>query len=309
VDANLGGGGHAQAVLERIGAAGTLIGIDLDPSARQAATERLGSFPGFQAMAGNFADLEALLDARHIAEIDGIYFDLGVSSPQLDVAERGFSFRAGGPLDMRFDPAAETSADELVNQASEAELTRIIRDYGEERWAGPIARAIVRARPIHDTAALADVVSRAIPRQHHPPKIHPATRTFQALRIAVNDELESLRRGLEAGLRRLRKGGRLVCISWHSLEDRIVKQTLQRAAGEAAAAPRGLPRGFPIERPEPQVKILTRRAVTPTEREIAENPRARSARLRAGEKLTGPGHFREEHRCAPGRRTTEEGTK
>lgn len=285
MDANLGGGGHAEAVLERLGGNGRLIGIDLDEAAIVAATARLQRFSGFSAVRGNFADLDALLDEQNVARVDGVYFDLGVSSPQLDVPARGFSFRAGGPLDMRFGTSQDTTADDLVNDASEAELTRIIREYGEERWAGPIARRIVRERPIRDTAHLADLISRAIPRAYHPPKIHPATRTFQGLRIAVNDELESLRRGLEAAIRRLELGGRLACISWHSLEDRLVKQTLLRHAGRADETASGLPRGFPVTRPPADLRILTRQSVMPTEAEIASNPRARSARMRAAEKI------------------------
>lgn len=285
MDANLGGGGHAQALLELLAGTGQVIGIDLDDAAMAAATERLRRFSNFRAIQGNFADLDALLDSLQVEHIDGIHFDLGVSSPQLDTAERGFSFKGGGPLDMRFDTTQPTTAADIVNAASEAELTRIIREYGEERWAGPIARRIVRERPVLDTAALADIVSRAIPRAHHPPKTHPATRTFQALRIAVNDELGCLERGLEAGLRRLRPSGRLACISWHSLEDRIVKQALLRHAGRDPEAPRGLPRGLPVLGPAPDVKILTRQPVTPTDAEIADNPRARSARLRVAEKL------------------------
>ena len=285
MDANLGGGGHAEAVLEHLGDTGRLIGIDLDEAAIAAATARLQRFPGFRAVRGNFADLDALLDQAGVDHVDGVYFDLGVSSPQLDFPERGFSFKAGGPLDMRFGASQATTADDIVNAASEAELLRIIREYGEERWAGPIARRIVRERPIRDTAHLADVVSRAIPRAHHPPRIHPATRTFQALRIAVNDELESLRLGLEAAIGRLAPGGRLACISWHSLEDRLVKQTFLRHAGRADEGVTGLPRGFPVTRPPADVKILTRQPVMPTEAEIADNPRARSARMRAAEKL------------------------
>lgn len=299
MDANLGGGGHAQALLERLGGNGRLIGIDLDEAAIAAATARLQRFPGFRAAQGNFADLDTLLDELGVDQVDGVYFDLGVSSPQLDIPSRGFSFKAGGPLDMRFGASQDTTADSIVNGASEAELTRIIREYGEERWAGPIARRIVRERPIRDTAHLADVVSRAIPRAHHPPKIHAATRTFQALRIAVNDELESLRRGLDAAIGRLAPGGRIACISWHSLEDRLVKQTLLRHAGRADEAPSGLPRGFPVTRPPADLKILTRQPVMPTEAEIASNPRARSARMRAAEKVgaAGPQARQQEGPC------------
>lgn len=285
MDANLGGGGHAEAVLERLDGSGMLIGIDLDNAALEAATARLRRFPNFRAVEGNFAHLDALLDDLGVSQIDGIYFDLGVSSPQLDVPARGFSFRAPGPLDMRFSQQQTRTADDIVNTASEAELTRIVRDYGEERWAVAIVRRILHDRPIHDTATLADVVSRAIPRKFHPPKIHAATRTFQALRIAVNDELENLRRGLDSGLERLRPSGRLACISWHSLEDRVVKQTLLHHAGHLGDTPRGLPRGFPIERPQATIRILTRHPVTPGDTEMAVNPRARSARLRAAEKL------------------------
>lgn len=285
VDANLGGGGHAEAVLDRIDGDGRLIGIDLDPSALTAASERLQRFSGFRATQGNFADVARLLDEAGVDRVDGVYFDLGVSSPQLDRAERGFSIKGNGPLDMRFGPQQSTTAAELVNEADEGELARIIHEYGEERWAKAIAKRIVRERPIRDTAHLSQVVSSAIPRKFHPPRINAATRTFQALRIAVNDELNSLQHALDDAIECLKPGGRLCCISYHSLEDRIVKQTLQRHAGQRQEKPKGLPRGFPLPEPVASVRLLTRQAISPTVQEIETNPRARSARLRAAEKI------------------------
>lgn len=292
VDCNLGGGGHSEGILKRLNGEGRVIGIDLDPDALKAAWARLASYPNFTAVQGNFAHLDALLRERGIAEVDGVLFDLGVSSFQLDRPEKGFSFRASGPLDMRFDPAADETAETLVNTLPERELERIIREYGEERWARAIAKRIVGQRSgqrIADTRALAELVEAAIPRKFHPPRIHAATRTFQALRIAVNRELESLQAGLQHAVDALKAGGRVCCISYHSLEDRIVKRTFQTLAGARTERPPNLPRGLPPPtQPPPLVRILTRGPLEPTEEEIAANPRARSARIRAAEKLPAP---------------------
>lgn len=295
VDANLGGGGFSKAVLDRIGSEGRVLGIDLDPAALSAARERLRAYPSFEAVAANFADLDTVLEEAGLDGIDGVIFDLGLSSYQLDHAERGFSFARPGPLDMRFDPSAPTSARDLVNDLDERELEEIIREYGEERWARAIARRIVARRreaPIETTAELAELVAEAIPRKFHPPRTHPATRTFQGLRIAVNDELRSLERGLEAAVRNLRPGGRLCCLSYHSLEDRIVKRTLLRFSGADPERPQGLPRGLAPSGPPALLRILTRHPLTPSDIEVQENPRARSARLRAAERLSEPGGSR-----------------
>ncbi len=285
VDGTLGGGGHSEALLRRLGPTGRLVGIDQDSEALQAAGRRLEGYPGFIGVRGNFADLEALLDQLGLGTVDGVLLDLGISSHFVDSAERGFSFRHDAPLDMRMDLRASTSAADLVAQLDEAEMETLLREYGEERYARRIARRIVWERerdPIRTTIRLAAVVERAIPAPARHGRIHPATRTFQALRIAVNDELGVLQRGLESAVKRLSPGGRLVVISFHSLEDRIVKTTFRRLAGECTCPPR-----VPFCRCQPLrfLQVLTRRPVEPDPQEIAANPRARSARLRAAQRL------------------------
>lgn len=286
LDGTTGGGGHAALVLEASSPDGILIGLDRDAQALAAARERLAPF-GERArlFRKNFDELDALLAELGIAGIDGFLLDLGVSSYQLDTGERGFSFLQDAPLDMRMDTGSGETAAELVNGLSEQELTRIIREYGEERWAKRIAAFIVRARgeaPIETTLQLADLVKGAIPRGAWEERLHPATRTFQAFRIAVNDELGSLERGLAAALRLLRRGGRGVVISFHSLEDRIVKNTF-RGLAQGCTCPRDFPRC--VCGNTPQVKVLTGKPVTAGDAELKENPRARSAKLRAIEKL------------------------
>ena len=279
VDGTVGLGGHAAAILAA-GPEVRLIGIDRDPQALRYAAARLAQFGDrVRLVHGNYRDLAEILAGLGIEAIDGFLLDLGLSSLQLDAPERGFSFRADGPLDMRMDPTQETSAADLVNAASVEELARILRDYGEERFAGRIARAIVAARPIETTRALAEIVRRAIPRRFHERRIDPATRTFQALRIAVNDELRNLQDGLAAGFAALRPGGVIVVISFHSLEDRIVKRFFRKLA-----TPRyeSLAPGPPLP---PQAEVLTKKPLRPSEEEIGENPRARSAKLRACRKL------------------------
>ena len=279
VDGTVGLGGHAAAILTA-GPEARLIGIDRDPQALRYAAARLAQFGDrVRLVHGNYRDLAEILSNLGIEAIDGFLLDLGLSSLQLDASERGFSFRADGPLDMRMDPTQKTSAADLVNEASVEELARILRDYGEERFAGRIARAIVAARPIETTGALAEVVRRAIPRRFHERRIDPATRTFQALRIAVNDELRNLQDGLAAGFAVLRPGGVIVVISFHSLEDRIVKRFFRKLA-----TPRyeSLAPGPPLP---PQAEVLTKKPLRPSEEEIGENPRARSAKLRACRKL------------------------
>jgi len=279
VDGTVGLGGHAAAILTA-GPEVRLIGIDRDPQALRYAAARLAQFGDRVTLVhGNYRDLTEILSGLGIEAIDGFLLDLGLSSLQLDAPERGFSFRADGPLDMRMDPTQGRSAADLVNAASVEELARILRDYGEERFAGRIARAIVAARPIETTGALAEVVRRAIPRRFHERRIDPATRTFQALRIAVNDELRNLQDGLAAGFAALRPGGVIVVISFHSLEDRIVKRFFRKLA-----TPRyeSLAPGPPLP---PQAEVLTKKPLRPSEEEIGENPRARSAKLRACRKL------------------------
>jgi len=288
VDGTLGGGGHSELILEACGPDGLVYGIDRDPSALAAAGARLERFgTRFRPLRGSFGDLEALLAGQGVAAIDGLVLDLGVSSPQLDRAERGFSFRADGPLDMRMDPSQGESAAELVNSLSERELERAIKEYGEERWARKIAQRIVtdrQERPFETTLQLAELVERTIPRRFQEDRIHPATRTFQGLRILVNNELEQVEQGLQAAIGLLRPGGRLVVISFHSLEDRIVKQRLRDAAS-GCRCPRQLPQCVCGQ--HPLVRVLTSRPVMAGVVELAENPRSRSAKLRAAERLAG----------------------
>jgi 16S rRNA (cytosine1402-N4)-methyltransferase len=305
IDATVGLGGHSLEIAKRLGAAGHLIGFDKDPRALEIAgqklsvmssrastpvRERTGSavegsavedWPGIELRHGSFADLAH--DTRRTTHdaIDGLLADLGVSSLQFSDPARGFSFQAEGPLDMRMNPMSEPTAEQVVNQFDERELADLIYEFGEERRSRRIARAIVRSRPIRTTAQLAAVVSAAArPMKNHPTtgktgprrgprheRIHPATRTFQALRIFVNRELDDLRQLLEAAPQLLKPGGRLVVISFHSLEDRIVKDAMREGARLG------------------QYKLLTKKPVMPSEEEIASNPRSRSAKLRAAEKV------------------------
>ncbi len=286
VDGTLGGAGHAGRILEATAPDGILVGIDRDPAAIRAAKARLAPF-GDRAriVHGSFGDLAQYLANQGIESIDGLLLDLGVSSHQLDAPERGFSFQADAPLDMRMDTTAGVTAADLVNGLSHGELARVIREYGEERWAGRIASFICTAREedqVWTTVRLAELVKGAIPRKAWEERIHPATRTFQALRIAVNRELEQLEAGLAAGIGMLRPGGRVAVISFHSLEDRIVKNSF-RAHASGCVCPRGLPVCQCGKLPE--LKILTGRPVTATAGELATNPRSRSAKLRVAEKL------------------------
>lgn len=286
LDGTLGGGGHAALILEACGPDGRLFGFDRDMAAIAAASERLAPFgERFCPVNGNFADMEEMLRGLGVTAIDGFILDLGVSSHQLDTADRGFSFQKDAPLDMRMDISRGETAADLVNGLSHGELARIIREYGEERWAGRIASFICTAReesPITGTLQLADIIKGAIPRKAWEERIHPATRTFQALRIAVNEELASLEAGLRGAVRLLRQGGRGVVISFHSLEDRIVKQMF-RELSSGCICPKDLPLCSCGHRPE--VKVLTGRPVMAGEPELAENARSRSAKLRAVEKL------------------------
>jgi len=283
VDATVGSGGHAAAILERIQPGGRLIGIDRDPQALERVRSRFAGAP-VTLVHGNFGDLAQFLDNLGLAAVDGVLFDFGVSSEQLDYAERGFSFREEAPLDMRMDPTSPTTAADLISVLSEAELLRILREYGEERWARRIARRIVTTRqhtPIRTTAALAALVTAAIPPAARSRRIHPATRTFQALRIAVNDELTAISQGLHAAIRRSNSTARIVAISYHSLEDRTVKETFRNLARSCRCPPLS---------PTCQcggalITVLTRRPVVPSPEEVAGNPRSRSAKLRAAERI------------------------
>lgn len=287
VDCTVGGGGHAAAILAASAPDGRLIGLDQDEMALARAGERLAE--GIDAgrvtlVQTNFAALGEVLDRLGGLKADGILFDLGVSSFQLDTEERGFSYHGEAPLDMRMDRRATVTAADLVNTASHGELARIIREYGEERWAGRIASLVVARRqtkPFVTTEDLVTVVKDAIPAAARREGPHPARRTFQALRIAVNDELGAIRKGLSAAVEVLRPGGRLVVISFHSLEDRVVKQTFVEGAKECVCPPKA-----PVCTcgRVPELKILTRHPVAPDEAEVAANPRARSAKLRAAER-------------------------
>ncbi len=280
VDCTLGGGGHTELLLEK---GATVLGIDRDPAARRAATARLARFGNrFKALAGNFADVADILAMQGITQVDGILADLGVSSHQLDTAERGFSFREDGPLDMRMDTRAAYSARNLVNEMSEAELADILWQFGEERASRAIARAIVKARsnaPITTTGQLADIVASVLPRKG---KQHPGTRTFQAIRIAVNGELTALDKLLDASVRLLNKGGRLAIITFHSLEDRRVKQFFDLRNRAEIDRPE-----WPAPRPNPDYcyRLLSRKPVIAGEEELSVNPRSRSAKLRGVEKI------------------------
>ena len=282
LDATVGWGGHARRILDANETV-ELIGLDRDPDALAAARAEL-SVHGARArlVQSDFKELAAVLERLGAPPLAGVLFDLGVSSPQLDRAERGFSFRAAGPLDMRMDPSQLLSAHEVVNAYPEQELARVIRRYGEERFASRVARAIVAARPIEDTARLAEVVRAAIPAATRRTGGHPARRTFQAIRVEVNGELDALRRALPDAIERLAPRGRLAVISYHSLEDRIVKQVLLEAAKACTCPP-----DFPVCRCGAQatLRILTRRPVRPDEDELASNPRASAARLRVAERL------------------------
>ena len=287
VDATLGPGGHAEALLRKLGPGGRLIGIDRDPAALELARARLAAFGDrLTLLHGDHRDLAAILARSGVPEVDAIVADLGISSAQLDDPARGFSFSADGPLDMRMDQGSGLpSAAELVAALDEAQLRDLIATWGEDRNASRIARAIVRARslqPILTTGRLREVVEHAAGPAARRFKIHPATRTFQALRIAVNREIEGIRELIDGAVERLRVGGRLAVISFHSLEDRAVKTAMHDLAHRCVCPP-GLPVCGCGRRN--LVRTITSGAVVPSDDEVASNPRARSARLRAVEKL------------------------
>jgi len=281
VDCTLGAGGHSAGILEASKPDGVVLGIDLDKSALEITRKQLADFGRrLYCRHGTYADLSNHLGAIEWGCVDGIILDLGLSSMQLDTPERGFSFNKEAPLDMRFDTSQETSAADLVNHLEEAELEKILRDFGEEPFSRRIARAIVRQRPIHSTTHLASVVVKAAGTRRK--GIHPATRTFQALRIAVNREMEALEKGLREAVKNLCPGGRLAVISFHSLEDRRVKQYFQKESRGCLCPP-----GQPVCTCNHQavLRILTKKVIKPSMEEIERNPRARSAKLRAAEKM------------------------
>lgn len=283
LDGTFGGGGHTRALLQ-LGA--EVVAFDRDPDARERAEERLSDYlDAFTLVHGNFADALEILGPEAIASFDGILLDLGISSIQLDDAERGFSFQTEGPLDMRMDTTRGATAADLVNSLEARELSRLFREYGEEPQANRVANAIVKARahaPIDTTERLCEVVETVI---HRTGKKHPATRVFQALRIAVNDELETLRRALPMLTKLLKPGGRLAIISFHSLEDRIVKQFLHETSREWLDRPE-----WPAPRPNPAFayRLISRKPIIPTEDEVRMNPRSRSAKLRVAERVQRP---------------------
>lgn len=282
VDGTVGAGGHARGILEACAPDGRLLGLDLDPQALALAGETLAPYqPRFHLLQASYAALDSVLPQLGWPPVQGILLDLGLSSMQVDHPERGFSFLHDGPLDMRFDPRQPVSAADLVNTLPEAELADILYRYGEERNARQIARAILQARPVQTTRQLAAVIEALSPRRGD--RLHPATRTFQALRIAVNRELDAIQSALPQAMAALAPGGRLAIISFHSLEDRLVKEFFRRESRDCLCPPR-----------QPvctcghvaTLKEITRKPVTPTEAEIKQNPRARSAKLRVAEKIS-----------------------
>jgi len=285
VDGTVGLGGHTDALFEAVPDI-TVVGIDCDDQALKISAQRLSRFgERVHLLHGNYRNIALHLTQLGIKKVAGFLLDLGLSSLQLDTASRGFSFQTDGPLDMRMDTSQELTASDLVNNASKEELSDILRRYGEERFANRITRAIIAARaksPIITTKALAELVRQSIPRRYHPKRIDPATRTFQALRIAVNGELENLEASLEAGFGVLETDGVIAVISFHSLEDRIVKDFFRHKALSCTCPPE-----LPVCACDKQVEaeILTRRPVRPSPEEISENPRSRSAKLRAARKV------------------------
>ena len=285
LDGTLGGAGHSFEIVKRL-TTGSLIGVDRDPAALEAAAKRLAPYMNHVTMVhSNFCELDRILDDLGIEAVDGMLFDLGVSSPQLDDAQRGFSYMADAPLDMRMNRKDALTAFEIVNTWPKEELRRILYDYGEERYAPQISAGIVRARekaPIQTTLALVEVIKSSMPPQALREKQHPAKRSFQAIRIAVNDELNSVSKLMRTAFSRLKPGGRLAVITFHSLEDRIVKSEMLQAAKGCTCPPE-----FPVCvcGKKPLVQIITRKPILSGEEELEENPRARSAKLRVAEKL------------------------
>ena len=281
VDCTVGLGGHAAAILEKISPSGRLLGIDADPEAITLSRDKLGDYGEAVTLVNdNFINLKDICERYHFHPVDGILFDLGISSLQLDTAERGFSFHLDAPLNMRFDGGQELTASDIVNSFSEQELAKLIEKYGEERHSRRIARYIVQNRPIDTTVELASLTEQASRGKRA--RIHPATRTFMALRIAVNSELQNLELALQQTINLLRPGGRLTVISYHSLEDRIVKRFMRDSASSCLCPP-----GTVMCRcgHKPTLKLISRKVIKPTSLETESNPRSRSAKLRIAERL------------------------
>lgn len=285
VDCTLGGSGHAEQIINQLHSSGRFIGIDQDPAAIQTGKDRLANAScQIDIVQDNFQNIGRVLDELQVSKVDGILFDLGVSSHQLDIAERGFSYMQDAPLDMRMNPNSSFSAYDVVNDYEEEQLAQIIIDYGEDRWAKRIAKFIVEYRnvkPIETTGELVDIIKRAIPAAARRDGPHPAKRTFQAIRIEVNNELGILKEAFNTSIERLAIGGRLCIITFHSLEDRIAKQTMQNMA-KGCICPKELPICMCTNKPK--IKILGKPRI-PSEVELEENPRARSAKLRVAEKV------------------------
>ncbi len=295
IDCTVGEGSHSSAILQAAMPGGRLLGIDLDPQTLERARRRLQPHQthegSFTLVKGNYTQMAELARTSGLPDPDGIFLDLGLSSLQLENRGRGFSLLRDGPLDMRYDPEAPLTAAHIVNSYPVNELARVISLYGEERRARSIATAITQRRPLRTTLELADLVSRVCGGRRG--RIHPATRTFQALRIAVNAELDNVKAGLQQAIRLLRPGGMLVVISYHSLEDRIVKETISQEARGCICPPRA-----PICtcRHTPSLKIISRKAVKPSPEEVRENPRSRSARMRVAQRLQGSNYVTPENR-------------
>ena len=286
IDATVGGAGHSIEIAKLLNADGLLIGIDQDPEALKAAAKRLSGFEcSVKLVSSNFSDIADVVDHVGVEHVDGILMDIGVSSYQLDESSRGFTYREDVPLDMRMNPSVEITAAYIVNKEPEDKLCQIIGQYGEERWAARIAKFICERRkegPIATTGELVDIIRAAVPKGARQEGIHPARRTFQALRIAVNDELGSLERGIKGAVKVLGSEGRLAILSYHSLEDRIVKQTFKQME-EPCTCPREMP--VCICGLKPVIRVITRKPELPSDAEIERNPRARSAKLRIAQKL------------------------
>ncbi len=284
VDATLGGGGHTEEILKRA-AEGRVIGIDQDDYAIERATEKLKGYGNFTAVKNNFSQIDEVLDNLNIEKADGILFDLGVSSFQLDIPERGFSYNNDMPLDMRMDKSRTTTARHIVNGYEEHELSRILWEYGEEKWAARIAKFIVQEREqefIETTGQLVSIIKKAIPKQVRQEGSHPAKRTFQAIRIEVNRELEILEEAIKTAVDRLNPGGRICMITFHSLEDRIVKNTYADLNKDCICPPE-FPKCMCDHRRK--LKIITKKPIVPSGTEVGENHRAHSAKLRIGERV------------------------
>lgn len=285
VDCTLGGAGHSSEILKRLSKDGLLIGIDQDQDALNAAKERLSQYSNVKYVHNNFYNIDSILEELEIPKVDGILMDLGVSSYQLDEAERGFSYMKDAPLDMRMNKDNDFSAYNVVNDYSEEELYRIIRDYGEEKFSKRVAGFISDRRkinPIETTLQLVDIIKAAIPAKARREGPHPAKRTFQAIRIEVNGELAILNKAIEDGVKRLNKDGRMAIITFHSLEDRIVKLKFRELA-DPCNCPKELP--ICVCGKEPIIKLISRKPIDPTEKEVEENPRSRSAKLRIAKKI------------------------